>query len=126
MFETPRIPHPRSEEDPREIRRWRSLLSRLLTRNVPAVTANYSASVLDYLILVTNPGGSDVTVTLPAVTGSKGVRITVKRLDTSGNNTVVSGGAATIDGGASHTLAAQNDAVTVVCDGSNWFVIGSY
>ena len=78
-----------------------------------------------YVVLATddvvfaNPQ-ADQTITLPAA--SAGRRVTVKRVNTSAFTVTISGG--TIDGAASTALSGGSyDAVTLVCDGANWWII---
>jgi hypothetical protein len=61
----------------------------------------------------------DCTVTLPTgATAGAGYRYHIKNL--SANNLILSG---TIDGSPSFTLSVQYSAVTIVSDGTNWFII---
>ncbi len=64
------------------------------------------------------------TATLPTAVGIAGREYTIKRVDNSGNTAgVATTGGQTIDGAASpYSLAAQNDTITVVSNGSNWRV----
>jgi len=65
-----------------------------------------------------------VTVTLPAAASNTGMRLDIKKIDASGNAVTVDGNAAeTIDGAATVTLSSQYDDVTVVCDGTEWFIL---
>lgn len=62
------------------------------------------------------------TVTLP--TAAAGLPVTIKKTDASANAiTVATPGAETIDGAASTSVGTQWDYVTVVSDGTNWFVV---
>jgi len=87
-----------------------------------AITASGSALAGDFLILADATAGA-VTVTLPPVASSLGALIVVKKTDASANAVTVDGsGAETIDGATTQALAAQYDAVTVVCDGIAWWI----
>jgi len=95
-----------------------------VARPVASKTANYTLTVADELVLVDATAGA-VTVTLPAVSGLTGRRFWVKKVDASGNAVTLDGnGAETIDGSATYALAAQWDAVRVMCSGTAWFVEG--
>lgn len=61
------------------------------------------------------------TVTLPAAASNSGRTINVKNIGT-GTITVGSAGG-TIDGSASITIAQRYNSMTVVSDGTNWFII---
>lgn len=75
--------------------------------------------------LVSSYGGA-LTVTLPAASGAAGVMMTVKKIDSSANIVTVSeaGGGAGPDG-RSILLGTENDFVTVLSNGAEWFVISS-
>jgi hypothetical protein len=80
-----------------------------------AVSTHYSA----------NTSGGAITINLPALAGGNaGKEIRVK-LKTAGNTLTIDGNASeTIDGSTTYTLTVQNQAVTLVSDGSsNWEVI---
>jgi hypothetical protein len=80
-----------------------------------AVSTHYSA----------NTSGGTITINLPALAGGNaGKEIRVK-LKTAGNTLTLDGNASeTIDGSTTYTLTVQNQAVTLVSDGSsNWEVI---
>jgi len=69
-----------------------------------------------------SPGGSTATITLP--TPSAGKQVTVKKVDAAAGTVVVQRNAAeTIDGAASKTLYYQYESLTVISDGTNWFII---
>jgi hypothetical protein len=72
------------------------------------------------VVLVNNAAAA--TITLPAATSAKGVTFTVKRLTANAVTVNTAGG--TIDGAASQSLAAQYSFITVVSDGTNWYIIG--
>ena len=80
-----------------------------------AVSTHYSADT----------SGGAITINLPALAGGNaGKEIRVK-LKTAGNTLTLDGNASeTIDGSTTYTLTVQNQAVTLVSDGSsNWEVI---
>lgn len=86
------------------------------------VTTTYTASPSDDVLFCDASGGA-FTVTLPDPTRVRNMRITIKKIDASGNAITIG---ATVDGGASPTVAAQYDTVTVQSDGSAWYFIGVY
>jgi hypothetical protein len=75
-------------------------------------------------VIIADASSNNVTITLPAASGSPGYRFYVKRKDASGNTvTIARSGGDTIDGATSHTLDLQYTSATVVSDGSNWYII---
>ena len=92
------------------------------TWNVTTQTSAYNASFKDFVLA--NATDAAFTVTLPAVaTVSSGARIEVKKTDSTANGvTIATADTATIDGANTVTLSTQNEAYTMVTNGSNWFV----
>ena len=87
------------------------------------VTDNTSSTlgVDDDVSLVT--AGSNLIITLPAEsTVGSGKVVTVKKIDNSSNTVTVQGNTGNVDGGT-YILYSENESVTVVCNGTNWFVI---
>lgn len=91
-----------------------------------AKSANYTLTANDSVILVSAPS-VNVTITLPSLSPSiAGRQYTIKRIDGSAHNIVVvpTGTGVTIDGAANYSnLGNQYTFVTLVTDGSNWFVV---
>lgn len=88
-------------------------------KSVASVSSN--GNISSDVTLVTTAAAT-ITMTLPApVTGQV---FTVKKIDNGAGSAVVDQNASeTIDGATSKTLASQYESVTVVSDGTNWFVI---
>jgi len=81
----------------------------------------YSVTATDEVVLADATAGA-ITVNLP--TPTSGRRLNVKKIDSSANVvTVDTPGAETIDGAATFPLASQYDSVTLVSDGTDWFVL---
>ncbi len=92
---------------------------------IKTVTASYSATWADEIILV-DASGAAVTVTLPPPASYPNVPITIKKIDSSTNVVTINPNATeTIDGAASQSLSAQNAFITVVSDGVNWYIVAS-
>lgn len=89
-----------------------------------SVSADYTFQPDDQLALVDASGG-DVTITLPADhTAGKVYEIKDWSGSVPANNiVVVSADGDTIDLGADFTLTTQYQSVTVVSDGTNWYII---
>jgi hypothetical protein len=72
------------------------------------------------VVLVNNAAAA--TITLPAAASSGGLTFTIKRL--TANAVTVASAEGTIDGAATQALAAQYDFITVVSDGTAWYITG--
>lgn len=87
-------------------------------------TVDAGATTSDYVILMT---GNAFTVTLPVPTAG---RVLVFK-DAAGNantqnKTISHNASETIDGATTYVLNLANASVTLMSDGTNWFVIGEY
>jgi len=77
----------------------------------------------DYLLLCDSTAGA-VTVTLPPAALVPGRIYVFKRINASANNVIVDGYASeTIDGATTYTLSSQWAGVTVMSNGTAWFII---
>ena len=104
----------------------------LVTTFVPVVasgvkavsSANYTILDTDgyHTVLVTT-AALQRTITLPAIANNAGRVITIKKVDSDvGTVLIDTPGAETIDGAAQNILNSQYAFVTLVGDGSNWYV----
>jgi hypothetical protein len=94
-----------------------------VTFNTTTKTANYTAATSDTVIL-TDAASGNVTITLPTASSASGYRFFIKRIDNSANSVSVQrSGSDTIDGGTSQTINLQYASMTVVSNGSNWYII---
>lgn len=93
------------------------------TTSVTATT--YTTLITDDVILVDDDtAGADVTITLlAAATAGDGFQMTIKKLGTTGTVTLDGNGSETIDGELTLDILVQYNSVTLVCDGSNWYII---
>jgi hypothetical protein len=89
---------------------------------VASTTTAYTATGSDSLILG-NATSAAFTVTLPNASGRTGRLYTVKKTDSSANAVTVATGGGTIDGASTQSLASQWAKLTVISDGTNWFVV---
>lgn len=82
-----------------------------------------TSSELERVYLINN-SSTAVTVTLPAISGDvgSGFKLQIKRLGTA-NVTVSQNGTEVIDGQNTQVLGNQYANITLVCDGSNWFIV---
>jgi hypothetical protein len=86
-------------------------------------TSNYTISGTDVVVFA-NAGSGNVTITLPTASANAGYRFYVKRIDGSGNTCAIArSGSDTIDGQASISLDLRYTSLTVVSDGSAWYII---
>lgn len=98
------------------------LISGLSLLTVSKAT-NYTATLADDVIVCT----ASLTITLPAVASSTGKVLTIKS-NTGGITSIVIDGNAseTVDGATTKTLATDLSTVTIVCNGSAWFIQSYY
>lgn len=84
---------------------------------------NYTVTNTDTVVFADATGGN-TTITLPAASGVSGYRFYIKRVDGSSNTvTVARTGSDTIDGATSLSLDIRYMSITVVSDGSNWYIL---
>lgn len=90
---------------------------------VTSKTANYTALTSDQVILV-DATSAAITITLPAASGASGTRFDIKKIDSSGNLVIIDANASeTIDGSLTLEIVNQYDSVTIVSNGTSWFII---
>jgi hypothetical protein len=94
-----------------------------VTFNTSTKTADYTVATTDTVVFADATSGN-VTITLPTASTASGYRFFVKRIDGSSNSvTVQRSSSDTIDGATSQSLPIQYMSITVVSNGSNWFII---
>lgn len=72
--------------------------------------------------LLCDSASSAFTVTLPE--NRAGLKVIIKKIDTSSNVVTITLISGTIDGTSNYLLEYENEFVTLQCDGTNWYVIG--
>jgi hypothetical protein len=88
-----------------------------------SVTATGNVVSGDYLIIADATAGA-ITMTLPPAALVPGRIYAFKRVNSGANAVVVDpSGAETIDGAATYTLSAQWNSVTIMSNGTAWFII---
>lgn len=87
--------------------------------SIVTVDSDYTAKRGD-VVLVDASGGA-ITITLPAPQANSIVN--VKKVDSSANTVTIDGGGANIDGQSSISISAQYESYTLICDGTNWWII---
>jgi len=89
---------------------------------VTTKSAGFTPSISEHTFLVDATSGA-VTATLPTSSGLTGRQYVFIKTDSSGNSVTVDGfGSETINGSLTYVLGAQYKRVTVVSDGTNWYV----
>ena len=91
--------------------------------NVVAKTGAYTVTTADDVVVCDSSGGA-FTITLFTAVGNTGKVLTIKKTDSSSNAVTVDGASSeTIDGATTVGIVAQNDAVKIVSDGTEWWII---
>ena len=94
--------------------------------NIVDVASNYTATIMDGTILV-DASSADVVVTLPmANSANKGLRLSIKKIDSSINYLVIIAESGTIDGVPSKSTNVPWQGYIVQSNGLNWFVVGIF
>lgn len=88
-----------------------------------AITDSATLTAASKSFMVVNMGADQCTITLPAVSGSEG--LTYKFVNINANDAIISGNA-NINGAASYTLDAVYDAVTIVSNGTQWYILNDF
>jgi hypothetical protein len=90
---------------------------------IRTITATGSIVSGDYAILADSTSGA-ITINLPTAAILAGRIFVFKRVNAGANNVVIDPAASeTIDGAATYTLSAQWASVTIISNGTNWFII---
>lgn len=110
----------RPMEGSRESIGWASLLNDFMAPSVTVLDADAGIVVQDRFVLVDTAAGN-VTVTLPPANGSL-VPVTIKNIGSAGNDVIVDGDAANVEGAATHTLL-DGERATYISDGTDWWVV---
>lgn len=74
-------------------------------------------------IVLADPDGDDIDITLPDPSFFPGGRVTVKRISAGNQLTVLPHDTETIDGEADLDIPTDKESVTMISDGTNWFII---
>jgi hypothetical protein len=97
--------------------------------NGQTVTTVTSDLTLDttHSVIICNNGTIEKTITLPTAIGSKGRIYSIKRGETStANVTIATSSSQMIDGEINLILTRAKEAVTLISDGSDWKIIGTF
>lgn len=86
-------------------------------------TSSYTLVASDNVILGDASGGN-VVITLPLASIASGYRFQIKKIDSSSNTTSLQcSGGDTIDGSTTAVISVQYLSITIVSDGSNWYIV---
>ena len=88
--------------------------------SVETKTGNYTADTDDDVILC---NAAALTITLPAVSGNTGQTYYIKNIHATGVATIDADGSETIDGALQKYITTQYESLTLVCNGTAWFII---
>lgn len=105
----------------------------LTTSFAPTVVSSVKAvssadyTVLDadgYAVVLVTTGNSDRTITLPTAADNAGRILRISKVDSGSGDVIVDGeGSETVNGATTYTMPNQYDEVTIVCNGTAWFII---
>ena len=92
---------------------------------IPYTTITGDTTITNANVVVfANATSGSIDVTTYAATSNGGRTVTIKKTDSSSNTvSILKAGSETIDGATSATLYHQNEAITLVSDNSNWFIV---
>ena len=93
-----------------------------LTTGIQTVTAASDTLVDTDHTTLCDCTSNAITINLP--TAVAGLRYEIKKIDSSSNAVTIDGfGSETIDGGLTAVINTQYESVTIVSDGTNWFIV---
>ena len=85
--------------------------------------ATATTLTINHFLVLVNTTGGDITITLPASASHAERVYTIKNIGT-GKVTIDANGSEKIDDEETIVLNLQYSYVTIVCDGTEWFIIG--
>jgi hypothetical protein len=91
--------------------------------SVTVTDTAYTVEGKKYILVDDDTAAGAVTITLPPAIDSTDRIIVVKKIGSTGAVTVDGNASETIDGATTQVISAQYDAMQVVSDGANWFII---
>ena len=93
--------------------------------SVAAKTADYTLDETSETVVLGNANGGEIDFTLPAASGKTGVMFQIKKIDSSSNKVQIkpaSGESLEFVNNQILALETQGAAVSVMCDGTAWFI----
>lgn len=93
------------------------------TLTTAAKTTTYTLTNSDDVILA-DASSAGFTITLHAAASATSKVYRIKKTDSTSNTVIIDGNSSeTIDGQLTYTLTAEGESVTIVTNGSNWFIV---
>ena len=91
---------------------------------VNAVSSNAVSSTLGLAdsVIFSNASATDITLTLPTAASAIGRSFYIAKTDSSSHKVIIDANGSTIDGYSTYELWAYNDSVTVLSNGTKWFI----
>ncbi|MEM2352056.1 MAG: hypothetical protein QXT26_06580, partial [Thermoproteota archaeon] len=109
-----------------EFRALKTAIRERLGFQCRTVNSNSSLTLYDSVILC-DCSSSAITVTLPSASGISGRIFRIVKIDSTLNTvTVLPYGSEKINNGSQYVIDQQYEGVSIVSDGSNWFVLSKY
>lgn len=87
------------------------------------ITTPVTVGAQDVILVDDDVIGGPALVNLPAAADNAGRRYYIKKLGTTANVTIDANGSETIDDGLTAILTVQYEALTIVSDGANWWIL---
>jgi len=101
-----------------------ALTSYLGVRATVTITTGTTTLGATHDVVLCNAVGGAIIVNLPAAATNTGRAYTIKKIDASANTVTINGsGAETIDGITPQVISFQWTSITIVCDGTGWYII---
>jgi hypothetical protein len=105
--------------------KWGGVYTKGIATGVDVFTSGASLTAINHVCLCDASGGA-FQINADSSAANLGREYTVIKTDSSANAVTVQGfGFETINGAANVVLSSQYDRVTIVSDGSNWFIVSS-
>jgi len=101
---------------------WTELTAATMSLTVSSKLINFNADDTAVVYLCDATGGA-ITMSLPTAASYTNRIYIVKKIDASVNTVIIDAdGGDLIDGGGTATLLVQYESLSIVCDGSDWYV----
>jgi len=103
------------------------LKATLLRHDTELITAAGTTTLdISHTVHLADATAGAQTIELPALAGAVGVKISIKKIDSTSNIVTVTGsGAEAGPDGKDLLLGGENDYVTLLCNGAEWFILNS-
>ena len=104
--------------------RWETLYTEGVATDVETFTATSDTLDAKNNVALCDCTSNNITINLPAASTASGLQYHIKKTDSTSNTvTIDADGTETIDGQLTQILNTQYESLTLVSDGSNWFII---